>query len=492
MGLKHRWSVESLSDNLLGGEKRDFEASKAGKMHIGLVFPAPYALAMSNLGFLTVHRLAASIPGIGIERFFLPLEAGVPHPPPYYSFESKRPLGDFDVLAFSLSFEGDFPAIAAVLGPLGIPVLASERKRGRFPLLLAGGAAVGSNPPALSRVFDILVPGEAETVLPSLLQRFLSEGIDPSAVADLPGVWAPAHRPSPNTAPPPHDVASEPAFSHIISPKNVFGGAALFEIMRGCPRACAFCLARVLYHPARAVPASRLAEWIDRRPGISELGLVAPSLFDHPELQTILELLASRNIRLRNSSVKWEALTDQILEMLAKCGPRGLTLAPETGSARRRADMSKPLSEERFFATLDRIWKHGFEGVKLYFMTGLPDETDTDLEETAAFLARLSGQTPSGKSLSATFSGFVPKTGTAWQDRSSLPAPEFKRRFALLRTSLRHTAPRVTARFESPEEIVRQAYLARVGPELADKLNEEAQEWRRGGRFHTKAWESDF
>ncbi|MBF0500250.1 MAG: radical SAM protein [Candidatus Riflebacteria bacterium] len=492
MGLKHRWSIESLSDALLKSEKREFEAARAGRIHLGLIFPAPYALGISNLGFQTVHRIAASTPDIGVERFFIPLQTGVPHPPPYYSFESKRPLGDFDVLAFSLSFEGDFHAIAAVLGPLGIPVLAEERRRKRFPLLLAGGAAVGSNPAALSRIFDILVPGEAETVLPDLLKRFLSEGVEAGTAADLPGVWAPAYHSAPNPPRPPHDVASEPAYAHIISEKNVFGGAALFEIMRGCPRACAFCLARVLYYPARPVPTKRLVEWLDQRPETTELGLVAPSLFDHPELISILELLAGRGIRLRNSSVKWEALSDQILGLLAKCGPRALTLAPETGSLRLRADMSKPLSEERFFATLDRIWHHGFESVKLYFMIGLPEETDADLEETAAFIAGIADKTPSGKSLSATFSGFVPKGGTAWQDCSALPATEFKRKFALLRSVLKHSVPRLSARFESPEDIVQQAYLAKVGPELADTLNEEAHAWRRSGRFQNRAWESDF
>lgn len=482
MGLRHRWTVESAADALLKTEQREWSPPLAGKLHLALVFPAPYALAMSNLGFLTVHRLVGRTPGYAIERFFLPLEAGKPHPPPYYSFESRRPLGDFDILALSFSYEGDFLNLPALLGPLGIPVLAAERRRGRFPLLMAGGAAIGSNPRALSRVFDVLVPGEAETVLPPLLDAFLSRGLDPAVVADLPGVWVPVERADPNPPPPPFAVAENPAYSHIISAENVFHGAALFEIMRGCPRNCAFCLARNLYHPPRPVPVERFAAWLDARPTVKAVGLVAPSLFDHPDLERILELLAERGIRLHNSSVKWEPLSERVLELLFRCGPRSLTLAPETGSARLQRSMGKPLSEERFFATLERIWRQGFEGVKLYFMVGLPDEQECDLEDTVAFIARIEERTPTGKSLAATFSGFVPKSRTAWQERPVLPAAELKRRFADLRAALKRRAPRVTVRCESPEEVLRQAGLARAGSELADMLHQEALPWRQGQR----------
>lgn len=492
MGLRHRWSVESAADALLKTEQREWSPPLAGKLHLALVFPAPYALAMSNLGFLTVHRLVGRTPGYAIERFFLPLEAGKPHPPPYYSFESRRPLGDFDILALSFSYEGDFLNLPALLGPLGIPVLAADRRRGRFPLLMAGGAAIGSNHQALSRVFDVLVPGEAETTLPSILERFLAAGLDAKNVADLPGVWVPAERPEPNPPPPPFNVVENPAYSHIISPENVFHGAALFEIMRGCPRNCAFCLARNLYHPPRPVPVERFAAWLEERPELHSIGLVAPSLFDHPDLEKILELLAAKNIKLHNASVKWEPLSEHVLELLFRCGPRSLTLAPETGSPRLQRLMGKPLSEERFFATLERIWRQGFEGVKLYFMIGLPDEQESDLEETTAFIGRIHERTPAGKTLAATFSGFVPKSRTAWQDRPVLAAADFKRRFADLRATLKRLAPRVTVRCESPEEILRQAGLARAGSDLADNLHQEALTWRQGQRrFGAPVFESE-
>lgn len=494
MGLKHRHQVESATDRLRATERHERRVSVAGRLNMAVCFPGPYALAMSNLGFLTVHRLAGEQPDIGVERFFFGFDPGVPVRPPYYSFETRRPLGDFDILAFSFSFEGDFDRIPAIFGPLGLPVEAARRRRGRFPLLVAGGAAVAANAPALSRIFDVLVPGEAETTLAPMLRAFLENGLSAESVAELPGIWAPALRGEPVPIACRHDVASEPAWSHIVTTANVFGGASLFEAMRGCPRRCAFCLARVIYHPPRPVPAARLAAWLDERPDCRDLGLVAPSLFDHPEIEEILDLLAARTVRLRNSSVKWECLSDRILERLAACRVRGLTLAPETGSRERREGMGKPLREDAFYDTLERVQKHGFEHLKLYFMAGLPGETDDDLDATAAFVGDVMGRVQNGfKSLSATVSGFVPKRGTAWQDEPVCPPDELKRRFGRLKTALRPLADRVKLQFESPAEVARQAFLARVGPELAEEYEKEATACReRGMAKNAPASDLDF
>jgi len=494
MGLKHRHQVESAVDRLSATERHERKTGIAGKINMAVCFPGPYALGMSNLGFLTVHRLAGDVPDIGVERFFFGFEPGVPVKSPYYSFETRRPLGDFDLLAFSFSFEGDFDRIPAIFGPLGLPVEAARRRRGRFPLLLAGGAAVAANAPALSRIFDILVPGEAETVLPQMLRAFLESGLGPESVADLPGVWAPALRAEPVAAVCRHDVAREPAWSHIVTTANVFGGASLFEAMRGCPRNCAFCLARVIYHPPRPVPAARLSAWLDERPDCHDLGLVAPSLFDHPEIERILDLLAARGMRLRNSSVKWERLSDDVLNRLSACGVHGLTLAPETGSSSRREGMGKPLREDAFYDTLERVRRHGFEHLKLYFMAGLPGEKDDDLDATAAFIGGVTGRMQNGfKSLSATVSGFVPKRGTAWQNERVCPPDELRRRFGRLKMALRPFADRIRVQYESPAEVARQAFLATVGPELAEAYEKEATACReRGTAKNAPASDLDF
>ncbi|MBF0547205.1 MAG: radical SAM protein [Candidatus Riflebacteria bacterium] len=467
MGLSHHWKIESLAKKLLEGEKREFEPYYAGKLHIALIFLGTYQVGMSNLGFLTVHRIAAQTQDIAVERFFFPLQTNFVHNPPFYSFETRRPLGDFDVLAFSISFEGDFPLIPKILKPLGIPIRSEKRQSKRFPLLLAGGAAVCSNSQALSEIFDILVPGEAEPIFGKMLEVMLSEWTNPANFAELPGIWVPQKKNSPNPSLPPHPVGHDPAYSHYVSKNNVFNGSPLLEIMRGCRRACKFCLARSIYFPPRIVSAITFSRFVEKWEKFGEIGLIAPSLFDHPEIQEILEILVEKKFRIHNSSVKWESLNDKILTCLRQLGVKSVTLAPESGSALLRENMGKPLSEDRFFDTLGKIWLCGFEGVKMYFMAGLPGETDQDLEETVNFIVKSAATVPPSRFLSINFSGFVPKSKTEWSEEEILPAFEIKRRFSLLRSKIAKKCPEVRLKFDSPDEISRQAFFAKTGPELA-------------------------
>lgn len=493
MGIRHRWNFESVVDALRDTEVCRLAIPVAGRINLALIFPGPYALGISNLGYQAAHRLAGSVPGIGVERFFMPIRADRPHPPPFYSFETRRPLGDFDILAFSISYEGDFDRLPDILGPLGIPLIAAKRGR-HHPLLIAGGAAIGANAAAVSRVFDVLVPGEAETTLPQILQRFLDHGLAGSSVEDLPGVWVPACCAEIPQPPQPYDINLVPAYSHLVSPENVFQGAGLIEIMRGCPRQCAFCLARVLYHPCRRLTHARFVECLDTLVSGDRIGLVAPSLFDHPELVQILDTLAQRQIRLHNSSVKWERLDDRTLELLLRCGVKSLTLAPETGSERRAAAMGKTLLPERFFATVDRCADHGIERLKLYFMVGLPEETEVDIDQTLTFI-RSCAERVRGRmqGLVVSFSGFVPKRRTTWAGKQALDAGSLKKVLQKIRREVAGLAPFVKFHAENPAQIIRQAYLAQVGPELAEELEMEAKEWEaRGRRAGSAEFDQDY
>ncbi len=482
MGLRHRHNYESVASSLKCSELRYSECSFAGTISVALIYPNLYSLGMSNLGFLTVHRLVASVPGTGVERFFPALEAENPLPPPYYSFETGRPLGDFNVLMFSFSYEGDFDKIPGLFSALGLPVLASERNR-HHPLLIAGGAAIASNPAALSRIFDVLVPGEAESTVVPILQQLHRDGFDPEALVQLPGVWVPAVSPTPPCLQGRHDVSAQPAWSHIVSEHNAFGGAHIIEVMRGCPRACSFCLARCIYAPVRSVSAAALGEWLDAHPACRDLGLVAPSLFDHPEVEAIFAMLTDRGIRIRNSSVKWEKLSPVIIEALRRSGITGLTIAPETGSERIRREMRKPLDEARFVERLRDLFAQGFEHVKMYFVACLPGEQPEDIDATVDLIGRVSDVVPPGASISAAFSIFVPKHHTPWQN---MPAPELqtiKRSLKYTREKLGRLSGQIRSSFESPQEAVRQAHLSQVGAELADEYAMEARQCRENRLF---------
>lgn len=473
MGLKHRHSYESLAKKLKNTEKHYLPTQTAGDLSVALIYPNLYSLGMSNLGFLTVHRLLLTTQ-VAVERFFPALATESPLKPPFYSFESGRPLGDFQILMFSFSYEGDFDKIPGIFAALGMPVRAAERNR-YHPLLIAGGAAIASNAPALSLIFDILVPGEAETTLPEIMSILKDSGMQAAELAKLPGVWVPASGHQPSAPCTMHDINQQPAYSHIVSSQNAFGGAHLIEVMRGCPRNCTFCLARVIYRPVRALTLKTLTAWLDDHSECRDLGLVAPSLFDHPQIAEIFTLLNQRGIRIRNSSVKWEKLNSQLLQILRQSGVSGLTLAPETGSTRMQAAIRKPLDPSRFLDCIDNIFAHGFEQLKLYFIACLPGEEKSDLDASIELIEKSLKTAPSPKHLSIAFSLFVPKKHTDWHEFKAPTLQEMKRSIKYLKEELHRLSPQLKINFAGPQEALRQSWLSQAGPELAVEYAREAQ-----------------
>ena len=482
LGLRHRHTYESVVGSLKATEKHYLPSCTAGRLGVALVYPNLYSLGMSNLGYLTVHRLLSATPGVAVERFFPALEAESPLKPPFYSFETGRPLGDFSIMMFSFSYEGDFDKIPGIFAALGIPVIAEERNR-HHPLMVAGGAAVASNPPALSRIFDILVPGEAETALPSMMNILMQSGMQPDELAALPGVWVPANHDEMLAPSSMHDINSQPAYAHIVSSQNAFGGAHLIELMRGCPRNCSFCLAKAIYQPVRSLQPAKLAEWLDQHPDCSDLGLVAPSLFDHPQIEEIFNMLAQRNIRIRNSSVKWEKLQPRLLEILHKSGITGLTLAPETGSKRLQTAINKPMNEDRFIECVREIFTAGFEQLKLYFVACLPGEEQQDLDATIDFINSVVKASPSAGHISAAFSLFVPKRRTLWQNKPAPTLQEMKHTIKYLKENLNKLSTQLKTSFASPQEALRQSLLSQAGPELAIEYAMEAKKCRENRLF---------
>ncbi len=488
MGLKHRFDYESVANKLKSTEHHYLVAKYAGSLSIALIYPNLYSLGMSNLGYLTVHRLVSSLPYVGLERFFPALQPDIPLEAPYYSFETGRPLGDFNILMFSFSFEGDFDKIPGIFASLGLPVLAKDRNK-YHPLLIAGGAAIASNPKALSLVFDILIPGEAEATIVPVVDVLHQVGYDKEKLASIKGVWVPSISDEIPKIYGVHDVNLQPAYSHIVSPYNSFGGAHMIEVMRGCPRVCSFCLARCIYAPPRPVKASVIDNWLNEHTECKDLGLVAPSLFDHPEIEDIFSNLQDRNIKIRNSSVKWEKLSVNIINALQKSSITGLTVAPETGSERLRKAMHKPMDENLFLERIKNLFEHGFKHIKMYFVCCLPGEEDEDAEATIEFIGRVIQKAPSISSLSATFSVFVPKNHTPWENESAPEQYTIKKRIKYLKEGLIKLGA-FKANFESPQDVIRQTYLAKVGAELGEEYDKLARE-ERANRLFKKGHFSD-
>lgn len=485
MGYKFRFDYERKTAKLLELEKSYIKIETSGSINVAVVYPNHYALAMTNLGFLTLHRIIAQTKNVGVERFFPLLEAGKMLQPPYYSFEARRPLSDFDVLFFSFSYEGDFDIIPAIFGAMGIPVNSKDRNK-NHPLLVCGGAAVASNPKAMSNIFDVISGSEAEIVMPELLCQLLKNGADMFRLAEIPGVWVPSLKSNSKDIKQKYDINITPAYSHIVTPNNLFGGAHIIEIMRGCPRKCNFCLARCIYSPTRVLRAENLFKQVEKFNDLSKIALVAPSLFDYPNLECVLDKLQTSGLSIKNSSVKWEKLNKNILKILRKSKVKSLTLAPESGSEKMRIAINKPLEEQKFINTLKMIFEHGFESVKLYFIIGLPGEDLKDVELTLNFIEKISktGQ------INVAFSIFVPKKTTPWQNEKMLETTQLKKRLKFLKQKL--SSIKVKGTFQSITEAVRHNYLASVGAELSQEYDIIARQKRDSVCFKNNSFFIDF
>src|SRR5215203_3528865 len=338
----------------------------AGKLRVALIFPNTYFVGMSNLGFQTMYRLFNDQPDIVCERAFLPpkqelaslRDAGTR----IVTIESQTPVGDFDVIAFSVSFEWDYTNVLTMLRLAGVPLRAADRDY-THPLVVIGGAVTFVNPEPLAPFADVIAAGEGEMLIPALV-RSVREASDRKdlllRLAQERGFYIPsfydvryaedgsvaAFDPKPGTNAPAvvkkaavksTDRLDPPATS-IFTPDTEFGSRFLIEVVRGCANLCRFCWAGYNYLPVRAFSTERILELARAaRPHATKTGLVSIALCDHPDIEHILRSLKDMGYSISPASLRLDDLTPTIVSLLRDSGERTLTIAPETGSDRLRA-----------------------------------------------------------------------------------------------------------------------------------------------------------
>ena len=445
------WKQRERALELLSREVGYVRKPHGGKLRVALAFPNTYFVGMSNLGFQTVYKLFNEEADIVCERFFLPpkseLAAQVAAGAPLITLESQTPVRDFDVVAFSVSFEWDYTNVLTLLRLAGIPARAEQRTH-HDPLVLIGGAVTFVNPEPLALFADVIAAGEGEALIPALLKAFkqasdrddllrrlvaergyyvpsfydveyAANGTIASYVA-RPGTDAPAvvKKAALKTT----DAVDPPATT-IFTPETEFGSRFLVEVVRGCANLCRFCWAGYNYLPVRAFPKDRILELARRaQPYSSRAGLVSIALCDHPEIEAILTELVEMGYAISPASLRLDDLTPTILDLLRRSGERTITIAPETGSDRLRRVINKTVTNDEILKAADMIFAAGFENLKLYFMIGLPTETDEDLtairdltlqlRDVMMRYARPRGQV--GR-IVGSVNPLVPKPGTAYQ-----------------------------------------------------------------------------
>ena len=439
--------------NELGVEPRDWDAAT---IRWALTYPEVYEVGASNLGHIILYSILNAQPRQLCDRAYLPApdlaERLRSTGSPLFAVESRRPLHSFDILGFSLSYELSATNVLEMLDLIGLPLYARDRgdaplgSPGARPLIFAGGQTATSNPEPYAPFFDFIALGDGEELLPEIglvLEEGKAAGLPRSALlrdlAEVPGVYVPAlgHRRVVRrvATPMPHYAMG------LVPHVETVHDRLTVEIRRGCTRGCRFCQPGMLTRPARDVDPEEVVEAVETgmvRTGYSDFSLLSLSCSDYLALPAVgVELrnrLQDHNVSLSLPSQRIDRFDNNIAHILGGTRQGGLTFAPEAGTQRMRDIVNKGLTDQELSAGIETAMRNGWRKVKLYFMIGLPGETDADVHGIADTVERLRFEMRDiGRlELNLTISNFTPKPHTPFQWHSVSTA-EFKRRQGILR-----------------------------------------------------------
>jgi radical SAM superfamily enzyme YgiQ (UPF0313 family) len=370
---------------------------KEAPFTVALSYPSPYAAGMSSLGYQRIYRAIMEAPGLGCERVFLDDEAegtaseqGRP-----VSYESRRFLGDFPVIAFSVAYELEIAGVVALMDAAKIPVLRAERDD-THPFVLMGGPLTFSNPLPLAGLADAIVIGEAEELVPEVLRvlEATPKRADRlAALAKIPHVFVPEEHGAILPTVAKVDDALIPAWAPIRTPHAVLSDMFLLETERGCSRMCTYCVMRRSTNGGmRMAPMERILELIPA--DAKRVGLVGAAVSDHPRIVNIVNTLADQGREVGLSSLRPDRLSDDFVAALKRAGYKTLTTAMDGPSERMRALLERKAKEKNLILAAERAKKHGMDRLKLYLMIGLPGENDDDIDECVKFTTELSKIVP--------------------------------------------------------------------------------------------------
>ena len=458
---------------------------------VAIVYPNTYFVGMSNLGLHIIYEEINLCPASVCERIFLPekkeLDAYDKTKTPLMSVETQRPMHQFDVVAFDVTFEMDYFHIPLMLRYGRVPVM-SEDRTGFDPIVIAGGPCATFNPEPFADFIDAFIIGEGEGIVTAVLERIRkgrengeSREETIAGLAQIDGVYVPVlYTPQydDNKRFVGYDIAEgapktirrhfEPLTSGgetvIATNFTEFGAMYIIEVARGCGRHCRFCMAGYCFRVPRVRPLEILKEGVDRAEKLGKkVGLMGAAISDYPEVDELVTYIRSKDMRYSCASLRADSLTQAVVDGLADSGQKTITIAPETGSERLRRVINKGISEEHLQNAATLSAKSGIQHMRLYIMIGLPTETDEDIEAIVGLAERTQAHMAEvgckGR-LTLSINPFIPKPFTPFQWMAMDNQKTVEKKLQYIKKALQKNR-RIEVLVESPKEAYIQGVLAR-------------------------------
>lgn len=458
---------------------------------VAIVYPNTYFVGMSNLGLHIIYEEINLRNDSVCERIFLPekkeLEAYDKTKTPLMSVETQRPMHQFDVVAFDVTFEMDYFHIPLMLRHGRVPIMGKDRTE-FDPIVIAGGPCATFNPEPFADFIDAFIIGEGEGIVSRVLDIIRDgkmEGLDRHAIlrqlANISGVYVPSlyvpiysddgefkgydiAEGAPTTIKRHFEMLTSGGETVVATNYTEFGAMYIIEVARGCGRHCRFCMAGYCFRVPRVRPLEILKEGVDRAEKLGKkVGLMGAAISDYPEVDELVTYIRSKDMRYSCASLRADSLTQAVVDGLADSGQKTITIAPETGSERLRRVINKGISEEHLQNAATLSAKSGIQHMRLYIMIGLPTETDEDVEAIVGLAERTQAHMAEvgckGR-LTLSINPFIPKPFTPFQWMAMDNQKTVEKKLQYIKKALQKNR-RIEVLVESPKEAYIQGVLAR-------------------------------